>query len=207
MLEEQSVSSKANDAEYYAFTDLFRYIRTDVLDAGAVITMVDLKKKLESFIQSRGIEGLCESTKKHIRRKIEAEFGSTIEIFPDEKGKLLVMPGNLSKKEVVKSKIVLEKEFEKMKLKVTEIQGIVDQSALYMRNAILDMKWGTPWPILPSDVSIEQFSVPEVLYRFLMVLLTSNPVMKNPSPRVKMLVQSFSQDVSYAVTGGKTKPP
>ena len=96
--EEQSVSSKANDAEYDAFNDLFRYIRTDVLDAEAVITMVDLEKKLESFIQSRGIERLSESTKKHIRRKIEAEFGSTIEIFPDEKGKLLVMPGNLSKK-------------------------------------------------------------------------------------------------------------
>ena len=130
--EEQSVSSKANDAEYDAFTDLFRYIRSDVLDAEAVITMVDFTKKLESFIQSRGIEGLSESTKKHIRRKIEAEVGSTIEIFPDEKGKLLVMPGNLSKKEVVKSKIVLEKELEKMKLKVTEIQGIVDQSAVYM---------------------------------------------------------------------------
>ena len=205
--DEESVSSKANGAEYDAFTDLFRYIRNDVLDAEAVITMVDLTKKLESFIQSRGIERLSESTKKHIRRKIEAEFGSTIEIFPDEKGKLLVMPGHLSKKEVVKSKIVLEKELEKMKMKVTEIQGIVDQSAVYMRNAILDMKWATPWPILPSHVSIEQFSVPEVLYRFLMGLLTSNPVMKNPSPRVKLLVQSFSQDIIYAVTCGKTKPP
>ena len=205
--EEQSVSGKANDAEYDAFTDLFRYIRTDVLDAEAVITMVDLTKTLESFIQSRGTEGLSESTKKHIRRKIEAEFGSTIEIFPDEKGKLLVMPGNLSKKEVVKSKIVLAKELAKMKLKVTEIQGIVDQSAVYMRNAILDMKWATPWPILPSGVCIEQFSVPEVLYRFLMGLLTSNPVMKNPSPRVKMLVQSFSEDIIYAVTCGMTKPP
>ena len=69
------------------------------------------------------------------------------------------------------------------------------------------MKWATPWPILPSDVSIEQFSVPEVLYRFLMGLLTSNPVMKNPSPRVEMLVQSFNQDIIYAVTCRKTKPP
>ena len=45
-----------------------------------------------------------------------------------------------------------------------------------MRNAIFDMKWVTHWPILSSDVSIEQFSVPEVLYRFLIGLLTSNPV-------------------------------
>ena len=39
--------SKANDAEYDAFADLFRYIRTDILDTGAVITMVNLTKKLE----------------------------------------------------------------------------------------------------------------------------------------------------------------
>ena len=64
--------SRTNDAEYGAFTDLFCYIRTDVLDAEAVITMVDLTKKLESFIQSRAIQGLAESTKKHIRRKLEA---------------------------------------------------------------------------------------------------------------------------------------
>ena len=76
-----------------------------------------------------------------------------------------------------------------------------------MRNAIFDMKWVTHWPIFSSDVSIEQFSVPEVLYRFLIGLLTSNPVMKNPSPRVKVLVQSFSQDIIYAVTCGKMKPP
>lgn len=62
--DKESVSSKANGAEYDAFTDLFRYIRNDVLDAEAVITMVNLTKKLESFIQSRGIERLYESTKK-----------------------------------------------------------------------------------------------------------------------------------------------
>lgn len=83
--------------------------------------MVDLIKKLELFIQFRGIEGLFELIKKYIRRKIEVEFGLIIEIFLDEKGKFLVMFGNFSKKEIVKSKIVLEKEFVKMKLKVIEI--------------------------------------------------------------------------------------
>ena len=57
-------------------------------------------------MQSKRTDGLSESTKKQIRRKIEAEYGSTIEIFPDVKGKLLIMIGNLSKKEVMKSKIV-----------------------------------------------------------------------------------------------------
>ena len=72
--------SKANDAEYDAFADLFRYIRTDILNTGAVITMVNLTKKLESFSQSRGIEGLSKLTKKHNSWKTETEFGSNIQI-------------------------------------------------------------------------------------------------------------------------------
>ena len=147
--------------------------------------MVGLTKKLESFLQLRGVEKLSESSKKHIRRRIEAEFGSTLEIFPDDKGKLLVMPGNLSLKETVQRKIVLEQELEKMKLKVTEVQGIVDKSAVFMRQAILDMKWTVPWPILPCHLSMDQFPVPECLHRFLMGLITSDPVMKNPTPRVR----------------------
>ena len=94
-----------------------------------------------------------------------------------------------------------------MKLKVTEVQGIVDKSAVFLRQAILDMKWTVPWPILPCHLSMDQFPVPECLHRFLIGLITSDPVMKNPTPRFKMLVESFSQDIIYAVTCGKTKPP
>ncbi|KAK3738575.1 hypothetical protein QZH41_001183 [Actinostola sp. cb2023] len=194
-------------AEYDAFLDLFRFIRTDVLDLQVVITMIELTKTLESFLQTRGVEKLGESTKKHIRRKLESEFGSTLEIFPDEKGKLLVMPANLNAKETVKKLINVEKELKSVKSKSTELQSIVDQSAQHLRNVILDIKWTFPWPILPSDLSVDQFPVPGCLHRFLMGLLTSNSDMTNPSPRVKMLIESFSQDLIYAVTCGKTKPP
>ena len=81
------------------------------------------------------------------------------------------------------------------------------RSTVFMRQAILDMKWTVPWPILPSHLSMDQFPVLECLRRFLMGLITSDPVMKNPTPRAKMLVESFRQDIISAVTCGKTKPP
>ncbi|KAK3747382.1 hypothetical protein QZH41_002637 [Actinostola sp. cb2023] len=206
--QQQPEKSEPEDAaEYDAFLDLFRFIRTDVLDLQVVITMIELTKTLESFLQTRGVEKLGESTKKHIRRKLESEFGSTLEIFPDEKGKLLVMPANLNAKETVKKLINVEKELKSVKSKSTELQSIVDQSAQHLRNVILDIKWTFPWPILPSDLSVDQFPVPGCLHRFLMGLLTSNSDMTNPSPRVKMLIESFSQDLIYAVTCGKIKPP
>ena len=204
----QSVKSEpGDDAEYDAFSDLFQFIRNEVLDSQVVTTMIELTKKLESFLQSRGIEKLRELTKKHITRKLESEFGSLLEIFPDEKGKLLVMPANLDIKTTVKQKINLEKELKRMKSKATDLQSVVDQSAAHLRSAISDIKWTMPWPILPSDLSVDQFPIPECLRRFLMGLLTSNPDVTDPSPRVKMLLESFSQDLIYAVTCGKTKPP
>ena len=52
--------------------------------------MTELTSKLEVLAQARGKEKLSEATKKHIRRKLEAEFGSILLIFPDDKGKLIV---------------------------------------------------------------------------------------------------------------------
>ena len=43
--------------------------------------------------------------------------------------------------------------------------------------------------------------------RFLEVLLTGKANKKAPSPKIDMLTQSFSQDLIYAVTGGRHKPP
>ena len=200
-------SEPKNDAEYDAFSDLFSFIRNDVFDAQVVVTMIELTKKLVSFLQSRGTEKRQKSTKKHLRKKLESEFGSTLEIFSDEKGKLLVIPANLDINETVKKMVNLEKKVMSFKSQATEMQRIVDQSAEHLRNVILDMKWTMPWPILPSDLSVDQFPVPECLRRFLIGLLTSNRDVKNPSPRVKMLLESFSQDIIYAVTGGRTKPP
>jgi len=202
----EKVKTEVNDAQDDAFKELFEYIRSYVIDAQAVVTMVHLVSKLETMMNSRGVE-MQLSTRKHINRKIESEFGTALEIFPDEKGKLLVMPGNIDVKETVKKYVFLEKELEKLKQKAVEIQSIVDQSAVYIRNAILDKKWAAPWPMFPSDLSNEEFLVPEYLSRFLKGLLTSDPEMNNASPRVKMLVDSFSQDIIYAVTCGKAKPP
>lgn len=126
-------SETKTDAEYDAFSDLFSFIRNDVFDAQVVVTMIELTKKLESFLQSRGTEKLQESTKKYLREKLESEFGSTLEIFPDEKGKLLVIPANLDIKETVKKMVNLEKEVMSFKSQAKEMQRIVDQSAEHNR--------------------------------------------------------------------------
>ena len=50
-----------------------------------------------------GVNDAKPSTKKHIRRKLEAKFGDALHSIPDDKGKLLVYPDNLSVPELVKA--------------------------------------------------------------------------------------------------------
>ena len=127
--------------------------------------MIEITKKLESFLQSirkryREASGINEETpEKETRVRVWFHFGN----FPDEKGKLLVIPANLDIEETVKKMVNLEKEVMSFKSQATEIQRIVDQSAEHLPNVILDMKWTMPWPILPSDSSVDQFPVPECL--------------------------------------------
>ena len=49
--------------------------------------------------------------------------------------------------------------------------------------------------------------MPTQLHRFLVGLLTGNPQHENPSESVSNLIQSFGQDLIYAVTCGQHKPP
>ena len=198
---------KMNGMLNKALSLMFQYIRAEVVDKQVVVSMTDLARKLESFIQSRGVDKLNESTKKHIRRKIEAEFGSALEIFPNDNGKLLIISKNLNRQETVKVNVALKKELEILKSKSTDVKQVIDQCSAYIRRAILDTKWKTPWPIHPCDLNGEPFPVPEYLSRLLMGLLTSDPDIINPSHRVMTLVGSFSQDIIYATTCGQTKPP
>ncbi len=62
--------------------------------------MVCLTTRLESFMLSNN-KLLSESTKKHIRRKLENEPGDSVKVCSDDKGQLLVIPGSLSLQEVV----------------------------------------------------------------------------------------------------------
>ena len=60
--------------------------------------------------------------------------------------------------------------------------------------------------IHPFDVNEERFHVPGCLTRLLKGIITGDPV-PPPTFRVQSLIKSFSQDIVYAVTNGKIKPP
>ena len=98
--------------EVHCYSGLFRFIRDVIFEKPQVIRMTELcKYLLDLFVESGvGLGEVKASTKKHIHRKIKGEFGESIHVIPDEQGKLLVYPDNLSMSQLVQENQRLKEE-------------------------------------------------------------------------------------------------
>ena len=57
--------------------------------------MVELTANLVLYMKAHGVEEVQANTKKYIRRKLQGEFVESLLTFPDDNGKLHVIPDNL----------------------------------------------------------------------------------------------------------------
>ena len=193
--------------EREAFADLFEHIRTVVIPSKKIVPVSSLTTKLESSMLSGGIISIRDSTRKHIRRRLESELENSVQIYPDDKGKLLMVPDSVQLRDAVLEIQSLRKELGIWKTKVTDLMKITAQVSSAIRSAVKEDKEPTPFPFHPSNVTSTDWPIPYELERFLIGLLTGDPDVKCPSHRVSTLVQSFGQDLVYAVTCGQQKPP
>jgi hypothetical protein len=131
------------------------------------------------------VKQIQDSTKKHIRRKLEAELGESINIFPDNRGKLLVVPNSVSFRDVVVENHNLHQELKTWKTKSTDIEKTLDKASLHIRSIIKhDMK-STPWPLHPADMKTANITIPSPLKRFLLGVLVGDPDSKQQTERIR----------------------
>jgi len=123
-----------------SYAELFHYIRTDIVPNKQIVRVTTLTEKLRTMMSARGIHSLTESTKKHLRRKLEQELGDCIQIFADTKGKLVVVPDCITMQDIVSEYCDMERELKTWKDKSTNISKIIDQSSSFLRATIKDEK-------------------------------------------------------------------
>ena len=70
----------------HSYKELFLFIKNELFAKPRVIVMADVSSRLVASMNSLGIVQVKDSTKKHIRRKLESEFDGALHIFPDVKG-------------------------------------------------------------------------------------------------------------------------
>ena len=89
--------------ESAAYEKLSDYVRNNVLVTPNLIMLTDLTQTMISYMKDLGIKETKESSKTHLRRKLEAEFGSLLQ-FEDLLGnnRVFIIPANLSRLQLAK---------------------------------------------------------------------------------------------------------
>ena len=164
---------------------------------------------LVEYLMSLGAKECKPSTKKHIKRNIEAEFNELIK-FENllDNNRVFLIPASLTPVQIARNVLnilMAEKEDKGSTTKISNIQ----KAAADIRDAIRNEESKMSWPPRPSELNDSAIEVPEELSAFLYTLLTGN---KDSSEgeccqRVQRLMKSFAQDLVFGVTRGRIKPP
>ena len=177
-----------------------------MLPGKKIFPVVTLTSKIEEFVHAKGFT-IKETTKKHIRRKIESEVGNIIHFYKNKQGKLLAVPDSVTMQDMVLENENLKNELSMIKSKTNDMKGIIHQASSYIHSSIQENCMASPWPYHPSDITEESINLPHLLQDLLTGILTGEPENQCLSQRIKLLIQSIGQDLIYATTRGKQKPP
>ena len=159
--------------EEQCYNGLFRFIRDVLFEEPQVIRMTELRKYLlDLFVESGvGLDEVKVSTKKHIHRKIKGEFGESIHVIPDEEGKLLVYPDNLSTSQLVTENQRLKEELLANKQNTSKESMQMRNVSTILRNDVNQHDVQMPWPPLPEEMKDGAAFIPGSLKTFLRMLM------------------------------------
>ena len=200
----QDSNYKYKVAEREAYGCMTQYVQCELFQTPKVVKFTQLTSMLKEHMLSLGVE-IQECTKKHLRRKLETDFGNMLHIVSDASGKLLVFPDSLSSDSLVRENQELKKELSMLKEDIENIQHVLAKAALHLRSTIKHLENSNNWPFLPS--ALTDLQIPEDLTNFIFTLITGEMLQKNPTKRSLLHVDSIAQDIVYTVSGGSQVPP
>ena len=180
-------------------------MRNELLDHPDVLLITDLTSRLVACMELQGCYDIKVATRKHIRRKLEAELGDPLHITSD--GKLVVYPDNLSTDILVLDFLALKTELNATKSSEKDLQSPIKKLALQMRADVKGQYVNDEWPPQPSELTPESARLPSSLMHFLNAIITGEKGESAISERVERQINSFGQDIVYAVTGDTRRPP
>ncbi|KAK3746534.1 hypothetical protein QZH41_007378 [Actinostola sp. cb2023] len=126
-----------------------------------------------------GTQEVKESTRKHVRRRLEAEFGEGLHFVAVEEGKrkMLVIPDNLTVVQLARENVKLQ---EKQTLidKAIDNEHHIIEAALCIREKLKTLEINSSWPPKPSELHDSAIDLPDCLLTFLRIVLTGPPSRK-----------------------------
>ena len=186
--------------ETESLKSLFDFIRTDLFSNTKIVPITDIVTKLTSLLNSLSVHEICTSTKKNLRRKLEAEFGDSLTFFIKNR-QLFLMPNTLTKEEIAKKYAKMKSSLETHE---ENNNNVIIQAATSLRQEMKSSLFKNNWPSLPAELTPDYITIPQNLKSFLHVLFNGS---ENVSARADRLAWSIAQDIITAVTSSTVKTP
>ena len=174
------MSSESPDDEYArldsdAYQMLFDFIRSDVIENEKVVRLSEMTQLLVQYLMSLEAKECKPSTKKHIKRNIEAEFNELIkfENLLDNNRVQVLIPNSLTPVQITRNVLnilMTEKEDKGSTTKISNIQKV----AADIRDAIGNEENKMSWPPRPSELNDSAIEVLEKLSFYLVPSIWSN---------------------------------
>ena len=205
---DSTVNEKNDDykiAEAKALQMLYRYIRLNLFSNPRIVPLGDLTSKLVSLLHDEGIVEIKPSTKTHIRRNIESEFGDTLHFFSaGTSNHVYIIPNNLSADAIACDYINVKDKLETYKHS-QQCEQLIVQVAQIIRDNISECVKEQAWPPTPQELTEDYVQLPDCLLQFLNVLIGGSQSVT--SDKAHRLILSFGQDIISAVTNARVLTP
>eukprot|EP00794_Sanderia_malayensis_P020769 gene20769-22792_t len=165
--------------EALSLDKLFHYIRNEVIAKEQVTTLVDLTLKLVQYLREAGLQQILDSTKKHLRRKLENEFGSAVTMFPNDSGRIIFLPLSVSATKLASEIVELKQELMQYRTDSGNSSRLVKNAAFLLRSEAKSFQSPPAWPPLVSQLQGNNFPLPKNLNIFVTTLLDTNDAEEN----------------------------
>ena len=151
-----SVALDDNDdyksVETTALRLLYKFIRIDLFSNPRIVPLHDLTLKVVAFISDEGVV-VKQSTRTHLRRKLESEFGDSLHFFTAGTGnRVYVRPDNLAADTIACDFINMKDKLDTY-THSQECEQLIVQVAVILRDRIKDDIKEQAWPPNPQDLT------------------------------------------------------
>ena len=160
------------NAESSAFKKLCAFIRDELFVSPSVVTLSFLRKKMTTWMTSEGIDTITDSTKKHLKRKLVAEFEDSLKVCTTSYGTILLILQTMSTSMLAEKIHKLEQRVEKLEANKSACKSsVITRVAAHIRH---DIKYQNqlPWPPNPESQNSANVNLPPTVTLFLETLLT-----------------------------------
>ncbi|XP_064116328.1 uncharacterized protein LOC135222086 [Macrobrachium nipponense] len=183
---------------------LSEFIRNDLFNKPRILPFTELTSKVITFMNQKGIYyEVTDATKKHLRRKLEAEFGEALHFFTISR-LVYLRPDNLSYESVINENVLLKNKLQAY-TQNDDFDCLIVKIAQFLRHEIKCEIPEQTWPPHPQELSEGYLPIPDNLMKFLYILLCGKE--QTPTLRVNRLSWSIALDIISGVTVCKVLTP